>query len=158
VQEHPDLAGQLALAFTGVLPDGVRQVAVEMGLSGVVQELGFLQRADLVSRMQAADMLVAINYEGYATLIPGKIYEYWAVGGPPILLLTCPGAAASLVEQHNLGLTADPSDVAGIQEAILTVYRRSKSPAPMRIDTAGIAPYDRQALTRQLADILSTLR
>jgi glycosyltransferase involved in cell wall biosynthesis len=158
VQEHPDLAGQLALAFTGVLPDGVRQVAVEMGLSGVVQELGFLQRADLVSRMQAADMLVAINYEGYATLIPGKIYEYWAVGGPPILLLTCPGAAANLVEQHNLGLTADPSDVAGIQEAILTVYRRSKSPAPMRIDTAGIAPYDRQALTRQLADILSTLR
>ena len=158
LQDQPDLAGRLELVFTGFLPERLRQLAQQMGLAGVIQELGFLPRADLVRSMHAADMLVAINYDGFETLIPGKIYEYWAVGGPPILLLSCPGAAASFVEQHSLGLTVDPSDVAGIQNAILTVYRRSKSSAPMRIGTEGIGPYDRQALTRQLADVLSTVR
>ncbi len=107
--------------------------------------------------MQAADLLLAINYEGFSTLIPGKIYEYWAVGGPPILLLSCPGAAASFVEQHSLGLTVDPSDVAGIQQAILTVYRQSKTAAPLRVSTAGIEAYDRQALTRKLAQVLARM-
>ena len=79
-----------------------------MGLSAVVKELGFLPRNDLLRFMKASDMLLVINYEGFSTLIPGKIYEYWAVGGPPILLLSCPGAAASLIEQHSLGLTVDP--------------------------------------------------
>jgi hypothetical protein len=102
-------------------------------------------------------LLVVINYERYATLIPGKLYEYWAVGGPPILLLSCPGAAASLVEQHSLGVTVDPSDVGGIQDAILTAYRRKSSGRPLRIKTDGIEPYDRRALTGQLAQLLSRL-
>lgn len=155
LQQQPELAEELTLAFTGYLPEGQRQMVQEMGLSGVVKELGFLPRDELLRLMKASEMLLVINYEGFSTLIPGKIYEYWAVGGPPILLLSCPGAAASLVEQHGLGLTVDPFDVAGIQQAILTVYRQSKSVAPLRVSTAGIEAYDRQALTRKLAQVLS---
>jgi len=157
LDKHPDLADRLRLVFTGFLPEDLRRLAAEMGLGGVVKELGFLPRGDLVRFMHASDMLVAINYEGYATLIPGKIYEYWAVGGPPILLLSCPGAAASFVEQHGLGLTVDPCDVAGIEDAIVTAYLRSKSATPMRVSTAGVEAFDRQALTRQLAQCLSMI-
>ncbi len=97
-----------------------------MGLCGVVKELGFLPRGDLFRCMHASDMLVAINYEGYATLIPGKIYEYWAVGGPRYCCSVVLALRRVFVEQHGLGLTVDPSDVAGIEDAILTAYRRSK--------------------------------
>jgi glycosyltransferase involved in cell wall biosynthesis len=157
LQEQPELAEKLTLAFTGSLPERQRQLVKEMGLSGVVKELGFLPRDKFLRLLHASDMLVVINYEGFATLIPGKIYEYWAVGGPPILLLSCPGAASSFVEWHGLGITVDHSDVAGIQEAILTVYRQRKTAAPLRLSTAGIEAYDRQALTRQLAQLLSTV-
>ncbi len=157
LQREPWLAEDLNLAFTGVLPEGHRQLVKDLGLSAVVTELGFLPRDEFIRFMQASDLLVVVNYEGFATLVPGKIYEYWAVGGPPILLLSCPGAATSLVERHSLGFTVDPTDVAGVEEALLTAYHRSKSSAPMRLSTAGIEAYDRQALTRQLAAVLSKL-
>jgi hypothetical protein len=107
--------------------------------------------------MKEADLLLVINYDGFSTLIPGKIYEYWAVGGPPILLLSSPGAAADFVEAHGLGLAVDSSDINGIHQAILTVYLQSQTDAPMRVKSDGIEAYDRQALTRQLAQVLSVV-
>jgi glycosyltransferase involved in cell wall biosynthesis len=155
LQQQPELADKLTLAFTDFLPERQRQLVKEIGLSGVVKELGFLPRDEFLRRLKEADLLLTINYEGFSTLIPGKIYEYWAVGGPPILLLSCPGAASSFVERHGLGFTVEPSDVAGIQRAILTVYRQSKTTAPLRVSTAGIEAYDRRALARKLSQILS---
>jgi len=102
-------------------------------------------------------LLLVINYEGFSTLIPGKVYEYWAIGGPPILLLSSPGAASSLMEQHSLGLTAEPNDVAGIEDAILSVYQKSKSAAPMQMSTKGIEAFDRQVLAQKLAEVLFSL-
>ena len=141
--------------FAGDFPEEYRRLAEEMGLSGVIKGLGHLPHDEVLRLIKSADLLLAINYEGWSTMIPGKIYEYWAVGGPPILLLSCPGAAASFVEQHGLGLTVEPSDVAGIEQAILTTYLRNQSGAPLRISTAGIEAYDRQALTQKLAQVLS---
>lgn len=152
---QPELEEKLTLAFTGFLPARSRDFVKRMRLSGMVDELGYLPRNEFLRLTKSADLLLAINYEGFSTLIPGKIYEYWAVGGPPILLLSCPGAAASLVERHRLGLTVDPSDAAGIEQSILTVYRQSQTGAPLRVSTLGIEAYDRQALTRKLAEVLS---
>jgi glycosyltransferase involved in cell wall biosynthesis len=157
LQSHSELAEKLALAFTGLLPERLRQLAKEMGLSGVVEELGYLPRGEFLRLVKASEMLLVINYEGCSTLIPGKIYEYWAAGGPPILLLSCPGAASSLVERYGLGHTVEPSDVEGIQQAILTAYHRSNSATPLRVNPAGIEAYDRQSLTRKLAGVLSSL-
>jgi glycosyltransferase involved in cell wall biosynthesis len=155
LQQQPDLTEKLTLVFAGDLPEVHRRLAEEMGLTGVIKGLGHLPHHEVLRLTKSADLLMAINYEGWSTLIPAKIYEYWAAGGPPILLLSCPGAAASFVERHGLGLTAEPSDVAGIQQAILTVYRQSKTAAPLRVSTAGIEAYDRRALARKLSQILS---
>jgi glycosyltransferase involved in cell wall biosynthesis len=155
LQQQPELAEQLTLVFAGDLPEVHRRLAEEMGLSGVIKDLGHLPHDEVLRLIKSADLLIAINYEGWATLIPAKIYEYWAVGGPPILLLSCPGAAADFVEQHDLGLTVEPYDVTGIQQAILKVYLQSKTAGPLRVSTAGIQAYDRQVLTRKLATVLS---
>lgn len=152
---QPELVEKLTLAFTGTLPERFRELVKDMGLSAVVKELGFLPRDDLLRLMNSSEMLLVINYEGFSSLIPGKIYEYWAVGGPPILLLSCRGAATSFVEQHSLGFTVDASDVAGIEQAILRVYRQTKTGAPLRLSTNGIEPYDRKALTCKLTKVLS---
>ena len=154
-QELPELKEKINIKFAGDLPEEFRKLADEMGLSDVVQGLGHLPHADVLRLIQSADLLLAINYENWSTLIPGKIYEYWAVGGPPILLLSCPGAAANFVEQHSLGFAVDPSDVTGIEQAILTVYRQIVSGMPFRVSTAGIEVFDRQALSCKLVQVLS---
>jgi glycosyltransferase involved in cell wall biosynthesis len=155
VKEYPDLAENLRFKFAGDLPDEFRKSADEMGLSDIIQGVGHLPHDEVLRLTKSADLLLAMNYEGWATLIPGKIYEYWAVGGPPILMLSCPGAAADFVEQHNLGFTVEPYNVDGIQQAILKVYRQSKTDSPIKIKTDGVEAFDRRSLTRQLAGLLS---
>jgi glycosyltransferase involved in cell wall biosynthesis len=156
-QMQPEPAGKLTVAFTGRLPDGHRRLAKEMGLSGVVQELGHLPRDEFLRLLKSADLLLAINYKGFSTLIPGKIYEYWAVGGPPILLLSCSGAAQDLIEQKGLGITVPHDDVPAIEEAVLTVYRRRAMGSPMQVNTVGIGEYDRKTLAKKLAQTLSNV-
>ena len=157
LQEQPELKENFDIIFAGDLPEEFRELPDEMGISDVVQVLGQLPHNEIPRLTKSADLLLAINYEGWATLVPGKIYEYWAVGGPPILLLSCSGAASEFVEQHNLGFTVDPYDVDGICQVILNVYRQSKTAAPLRVSTTGIDAYDRQALTGKLAEVLSKI-
>ena len=155
LERQPELVEKLTLAFTGFLPERQRRLVEEMGLSDVVTELGFLPRDEFLRRLNEADLLLTINYEGFSTLIPGKIYEYWAVGGPPILLISYPGAATGLVERYGLGVTVEPSDLKGMEQAILTTYLRNQTGAPVRISAAGIEAFDRQALTHSLAKVLT---
>jgi glycosyltransferase involved in cell wall biosynthesis len=156
-QRYPDLAANLTMAFTGHLPEAYKRMVEGMGLSSVVREMGHLPRDEFVRLLKAADLLLAINYDGFSTLIPGKIYEYWAVGGPPILLLSCQGAAQSLVEKYKLGLVVRPDDVEAIERAILQAYRQREAGHFPRISTEGIGQYDRKALTRELAQVLSAI-
>ncbi len=153
--EHPELKDELDLVFTGYFPGEVQTLVEAMGISDVVRMLGNVPYREVPPLTKSADLLLAMNYEGWATLIPGKIYEYWAAGGAPILLLSCAGAASELVERHKLGFTVDPHDVDGICRAILDVFHRSKTGMPLRVSRTGVEAYDRQALTSRLGEVLS---
>ncbi len=157
IQQQPDMVEKIALTFTGSLPERHKELVKELGLSNIVKELGFLPRDQWLSKMKLSDLLLVINYDGFATLIPGKIYEYWAVGRPPILLLSCPGAAVDFVKQHQLGFTVDPYDIDGIKQAIQYVYLQSNTDSPITIKIDGIDAYDRRSLTHQLAQVLSSI-
>jgi glycosyltransferase involved in cell wall biosynthesis len=154
-QKNPDIAKRLRIHFTGQFKPGVAQMVKDMQLNDQISELGYLSREDLTNQMVSADLLLAINYEGFSTLIPGKIYEYWASGHSPILLLSARGAASGLLEQHKLGLTVDFLDVEGIENAILEVYRAKEAGNPYSISRNGIERYSRAYLTTQLAEVLS---
>jgi glycosyltransferase involved in cell wall biosynthesis len=155
--EEPELSEKLTVVFAGDLPEVHRRLADEMGLSGVIKGIGHLPHDKVLHLIKSADLLLAINYENWSTIIPAKIYEYWAAGGSPILLLSCRGAAADLVKRHNLGFTVDHDDAEGIHAAILNVYRQRETATRLQVSTAGIEQYDRQALTRKLARVLSMI-
>jgi len=149
--QNPSIAANLKVIFTGNLPERYRDLVSAMNLTDVVEETGFLPRAELLKLMQSAGLLLAINYEGFLTLIPGKIYDYWAVGGPPILLLSCEGAAQSLIERHRLGATVLPDDVQAIQDAISEFYSRYEKGQPIQLSLNGIEAYDRKELSKKMA-------
>ncbi|GAB1469195.1 glycosyltransferase family 4 protein [Chloroflexota bacterium] len=154
---EPELAENLCLTFAGDLPDEFKRLADEMGISKVIQGIGHVPHDEVLRLTKSADLLLAINYEGWATLIPGKIYEYWAVGGSPILLLSCPGAAADFVKQHSLGFAVESYDADGISCILLDVYQQWKKGTPLKINPNGIEAFDRKPLTVQLAQVLSSV-
>jgi glycosyltransferase involved in cell wall biosynthesis len=157
LQQRPELTEKLTLAFAGDLPEEHRRLAEGMGLSSVIKDLGHLPHKDVLCLIKSADLLLAINYEGWSTLIPGKIYEYWAVGGPPILLLSCRGAATELIEKYGIGTAVDPYDVKGIEEAIHSTLHKYELGEFRRISRVGIEAFDRRFLACRLADVLAEL-
>lgn len=156
--QNPELKGKLKMVFTGRLPEAYQEMVREMGLTDTVQEVGHLPQPEFIKLLKGSDLLLTINYDGFATLIPGKIYEYWAVGGPSILLLSVPGAASNLLDQYGLGLTASQHDADAIAAAILQVYQRREAGDPMHASLNGIEQYDRRALAEKLAATLDTVK
>jgi glycosyltransferase involved in cell wall biosynthesis len=144
-------------SFTGKLPPVYREMVSEMGLTNVVRETGHLPDEQFLALLRGADLLLVINYDDFDSLIPGKIYEYWAVGGPPILLLSCPGAASSLIEENELGFTVLPYDEAAIGKIMLRIILAHKQGDPFCVNPEGIEMYDRLNLTRMLVTVLDEI-
>lgn len=153
-QQQPELAEKLTLVFAGDLPEGHRRLAEEMGLSGVIKGVGHLPRDEVLRLIKSADLLLAINYEGWSTIIPAKIYEYWAIGGPPILLISCPGAASDLIKKYGVGMAVDAYDVKGIEGVIFDTFQKYESGNPLRISRVGIESFDRKTLAAKLDTVL----
>ncbi len=157
LQKNPDAADRISLEFAGDFTNNHRELAQEIGVSHLIKEHGHLKHHDVLKLIKSADLLLAINYEDFATLIPGKIYEYWAVGNAPILFLSCNGAAQELIEEKRLGVTVSPTDVSAIEQATWAVYSKYAAGNPVKISSAGIEEFDRKALSEKLAQTLSSV-
>lgn len=157
LKKQPQLADRILLEFAGDFTNNHREMAKEMGISSLIREHGHLKHADVLRLMKSADLLMAMNYEDFATLIPGKIYEYWAVGNAPILFLSCNGAGQELIAEKKLGVTVSPNDVDGIESAIQNAYEQYALGRPLKINPTGFEEYDRKALAARLGGVLSGL-
>ncbi|GIK62370.1 MAG: hypothetical protein BroJett018_01640 [Chloroflexota bacterium] len=157
-QAHPEIGDNMRMVFTGELPPEYKAYVTEMGLEGMVEEAGYLPRPEFATLLRNADLLLTINYAGFSTLIPGKIYEYWAVSGPPIMLLSEPGAAHQLIQQYKLGVALKQDDTAGIQQAIMEYYQQRADGQPVRITRDGIDNFARVKLAEKLAGALDGLK
>jgi glycosyltransferase involved in cell wall biosynthesis len=153
-RRYPMIGDQLRMVFTGTLEPAFKAHITKLGLEDIVEETGYLPQDAYLERLRTSDLLLTINYDQYATLIPGKIYEYWAVGGPPILLLSQPGAAQDLIARHELGISLLPDDEQGIEEVLLNYYHCRAAGKQVRISRDGIGAYDRATLAQQLAHTL----
>ena len=147
------MAPDLALNFVGDLSSTCSQEAARFGLSQMVKEIPALSPSRFAEIIRGADLLLAIADPGRPTCLPGKIYEYWAAGGPPILLLAEDGAAKELVEKHGLGVVVPPGDPVRISKAISRLYRKWKAGELKPLPQAGLSQYDRRSLAQGLARV-----
>jgi len=152
-----EMAANLKLVFTGHLERPYEKMVRELGLQEACQEVGHLDRIQYINLLRSADLLLAVNYDDFSTLIPGKIYEYWAASGAPIILLGSRGAASDLIEHFGIGARVDPYDVKTIEQVVEEAFKRHRSGNPMRIKPDGIDSYDRKALTAKLIETIEPL-
>lgn len=133
-------------------PNFWRAVA-EMGLERWIKAVPILPMPEFKKHLAESCVLLSINYYEETTLVPGKLYEYWAVGRP-ILLIEKPGAATQLVKRYNLGLTVDPDDVDGIYLALQNFYQDYISGQRKILNRDSLYQFNREELTRKLCTII----
>lgn len=120
---------RIVLRFAGVFDypgnDDNISCVYELGLQDVVEVLGHLPHRQALQALADADTLMLINdtHPGSGDYIPGKLFEYMAIGHP-ILALSLPGESTRIIEEHQLGEIAEPTSLEDIKRAVLKLYEQ----------------------------------
>ena len=153
---------EVRLVFAGIFDypgsDHNRQLVEDLYLEDVVSTPGHLPHADALSLMASASalMLVGDSAPGAGDYIPGKIYEYLALG-KPVVGTQHRGEAQEILESTGRAYLATPGDVATVRAHLLQLYEQHKE-GILTASPAGIPDiYHRGYQAGQLVHLLNLL-
>jgi glycosyltransferase involved in cell wall biosynthesis len=158
LEAHPSLRARVELHLAGALTGADLEVAEK---SPVVRIHGYLSHAETVALVRGAHLLFLpmhdLPAEARASIVPGKTYEYVA-SGTPILAAVPDGDARDLLTEAGNAFLCDPTDVAGMAQAILARIKAVESGeavAPPR--SAVVERYEYRRLTADLASVFDAV-
>lgn len=119
----PQARERVSVTLAGPYDTSYEARAAALGLSDVVRFPGALAHAESRALQCGADALLLWKPpgEGYATMVPGKLYEYLDSARPVIALLPAEDEAASLVRRAG-GIVLPPGDVSALARELETRY------------------------------------
>ena len=149
-----EIGSRIRTRFVGRVSDNER--AVLESRKARLEILGFMPQAEALRQVEDADYLL-LNMSNDISL-PGKLFEYLAIGKPILAITPRNGEVNRLLEATGAGLCADPDDREGIK-ALLTgaCSAKSGSLTPVKPNPDAIRRYERPRLTAEYATILSDL-
>ena len=118
---------QVRLRLIGATPDArLQAVAESLGLERTLEFVPRMPRRAVLQEMASASALLALQ-PATTVSIPGKLYEYVALG-KPILAICEEGETADLVRRSGLGVAVTTSDAAAVAAGLLQVMELARGP------------------------------
>lgn len=157
----------IRLRFAGVFDyPGYREnqdCVNQLGLNDVVEVMGNLPHQQALTAMKNADVLMLIGdtAPGSGVYIPGKLYEYMAIG-KPIFALSLEGESTQIINNYGLGEVANPLNREEIKKVFLSFYEKWKmdksaflhSSIIERGEEGDLSIYNRKMQAKQLSDFM----
>jgi glycosyltransferase involved in cell wall biosynthesis len=155
----PEARRRLRVDLAGPYDLDYEDRALALGLKGIVRFTGALAHADARALQRAADVLLLWRPrgEGFATMVPGKLYEYLDAGRPILAMLPVDNEAAGLVRRAG-GAVVPPGDRVALARELETRYtewKRRGREADVR--PAWLGEHTREHLATTLAGRLDEL-
>jgi hypothetical protein len=99
-------------------------------------------------------MLVVNNSRNAKAQLPGKFFEYLALGKP--ILGICPDNAdiARAIQTTQTGFTCNFEETRKLEDIILKLYQNWKNKEKVAVNQEAIASYERKNLTRKLVSTM----
>jgi glycosyltransferase involved in cell wall biosynthesis len=139
-------------------PEVLQEFIDKNGLSGSVDAISYMDHDECLKKMlnSHAMLLIEGGGPGSEAFYTGKIFEYIQTNNPILAVIPENGAAAGIIRKTGTGIVCDWADVKAIEKGFLTLYQAwLKGETVIAPDSSEIAKYDRKALTRDLAEILT---
>jgi glycosyltransferase involved in cell wall biosynthesis len=129
---HPDRT--LRLTTFGDLPQPELQRIRTSGLEHLLQIRPRIPFNELFAALQRAHLLLAVVSDHMLYSTPYKVYDYMATGRPILGLAPRGAALFALLEGSGAGLCLEPTDDAGIEQALEKLVAGEVSPVRARVD------------------------
>jgi glycosyltransferase involved in cell wall biosynthesis len=156
IDGRPGLVDNIRVNFMGILGHGYDSVIEDMGLSDVINRLGYLDYKDHLEVLKRSHALLLVLSRGEKSRgwIPSKFFSYIGSGNP-VLAMVPDGEVRDIIKRSNAGVFVEPDDVEGTASVISEFYDRLYvgGEAFVRNEKA-IGEFDRVNLTARLADVL----
>jgi len=150
----------IRLRFIGRFGDEVLEMFRSSPLGDAIEVVGYMPHRESIAQLFLSDalLLVVDECDESDEVVPGKVYEYIGSGRPLLAVAPERGAIADLIAETRGGYVAHQSNIAGIADAFLALYRDHLSGSHSLIpDTGAIARYERRNTTGELAGLLDAL-
>ena len=131
-------------------------VVRDLMAQGAVEEDGSLPYRDALRRLTTFDAFIVTVDRTHPGMVPGKVYEYLAVGRPILLLGPRDGTSARLLEAFGEHLVTGLDDIDGIVAGIRRLVELARAGRAIG-HHPGLAQFDRRNLTGQLAGLLDSV-
>ncbi|MHA3789000.1 glycosyltransferase family 4 protein [Flavobacterium hauense] len=155
LSEVPDFHTYFELKLIGAVSSEVLESIEKYGLSGYVNNLGYVPHSTAVAEQRKSQVLLLIEIDSEDTkcIIPGKLFEYM-VSERPILAIGPDGADfASIIQSTNTGIFSLYADKERIKKALLGYFNQYKE-GNLKAHAIGLQQFSRKNLTSQLASVL----
>ncbi|HTD76721.1 MAG TPA: glycosyltransferase family 4 protein, partial [Chloroflexota bacterium] len=142
-------AHEFRLTLIGTLDGSARAELIQRATATQVQFRGQLDHASTIEGMRSADalLLVANTTPGAEATVPGKLFEYLAMGRPVLAVAPPDSSTADVLQQTGGGWLAP----AGEPEAIASVLAQAFYDRSRGADPRQVARFDRRVLAGDLA-------
>jgi glycosyltransferase involved in cell wall biosynthesis len=151
--------GTFRLQLVGKLaaPWQVASLLASLNLTEYVVLIPPVSHAESLTYLRRSHVLILLQPDA-PLQVPGKLFEYIYLQ-KPILALAGVGATADLVQQHALGKVVAPENGADIAAAVGAMYQDfQQGQLGVQRNDAALHCFHGQALTKQLADVFSTIK
>jgi glycosyltransferase involved in cell wall biosynthesis len=151
-----DFARSFRLTLLGTLDPRAQAELAQSGLDQHVHVHGQVNHASALAAMAAADvlLLVANITPGAEATVPGKLFEYLAVGRPILAIAPPNSSTADILVQTGGGWLASAGDPQAIACTLRQAFAEHRAGQPKHTNAAEVARFDRRALTGDLANVL----
>lgn len=151
---------RIRLRFIGRFGEEVMEMFRQSDLGSAIEVDGYMPHAESIRQLLLSDALLLVVDEVAESneVVPGKVYEYIGSRRPVIAVAPERSAIADLIAETRSGYVAHQSNIGGIAEAFLKLYRDHETGARALVpDEEAIDRYERRNVTRELAQLLDEI-
>jgi len=158
ISERPDLKKFLKLQFQGGLDSASKQIIMDLSLSEITEDLGYIPHKKAVQNLLKADiLLLMMGHLSKANLVTvGKLFEYFATN-KPIFALIPEGETMNLLNKYRSYYIADPNSVEAIKYSLLNIIEDYQNDTIPEANADFAKKFDRQILTGNLGILLDKI-
>ena len=117
----------------------------DLSIGDLVMLTPAVSHSECLDRLNASDVLLLVQTDA-PLCVPGKLYEYIAIG-KPIFTLAADGATAELVKRERLGICCDPANIAQIEISLVQLLDQNRTG---QFETASASVRDRYDGCKQM--------
>ena len=147
----PALRDRIELRFIGRIAETETRLLENRGVT--IRLLGFMPQAEAWHQAAETDYFLLTMTNDFS--IPGKLFEYMAIGRPVLALSPPGGEVDRLLQETRTGWCVPHDDPAAIAALVESAWRRLENgAASFHPDRACISEYERPRLAARLAALL----